>query len=193
MLCVGAKFIPFIPAVSIEAGVEVTVSHEKYWQMPGRREPARRGERASIWKEQQPMNRARISALLTSLMLAGAATPAAAESICKPVLAVKEGRFSPAQSMERVWSASVDVDASNCASSAGRFDIEFVRIKEYAPDLPFSEQFTWHPGRLEISLAFWADEAVLAYSIGYVAPHTCRKAAPAAEVGSPASVSVQGR
>jgi hypothetical protein len=120
------------------------------------------------------MHRARISALLTSLMLAGAATPATAEGICKPVLAVKEAQFSPAQSMQRVWSASVDVDASSCASSAGRFDIEFVRIKEHAPDLAFTEQFTWHPGPIEVSLMFWVDEAVLAYSIGYVAPCTCR-------------------
>jgi hypothetical protein len=43
-----------------------------------------------------------------------------------------------------------------------------------APDLPFTEQFTWSAGQIEVSVNFWADEAVLAYSIGAVAPCPCR-------------------
>ena len=58
------------------------------------------------------------------------------------------------------------VDASHCVTTSGRFDITFVRMKENAPDLPFTETFTWRPGRIEVSLDFWWDEAVLDQWIG---------------------------
>ena len=51
----------------------------------------------------------------------------------------------------------------------------FVRLKEMAPDLLFSEEFTWTPGKIEISAEFWLDEAVLDYWIGYVAMCPCRQ------------------
>jgi hypothetical protein len=54
------------------------------------------------------------------------------------------------------------------------FRHQLIRLKEMAPDLPFTEQFTWSPGQIEVSVNFWADEAVLAYSIGAVAPCPCR-------------------
>jgi hypothetical protein len=120
------------------------------------------------------MYQPRLSALFASLMLACGATQAAAQAICKPALAVKDVQFSPVQSLQRTWTAFLEVDASSCAGGSGQFDVDFIRIKEYAPDLPFTEQFTWHPGRIEISLQLWADEAVLGYSIGHVAPCTCR-------------------
>jgi hypothetical protein len=45
---------------------------------------------------------------------------------------------------------------------------QFRGLKEMAPDLLFSEEFTWSPGRIEISMDFWLDEAVLEYWIGHV-------------------------
>ena len=76
------------------------------------------------------------------------ATQAVAESACKPVLTVKEIRFSPIQQLQRIWTARLDVDASRCATSSGRFDINIIRLKETAPDLPFTEHFTWGPGEI---------------------------------------------
>jgi len=70
--------------------------------------------------------------------------------------------------------AALAVDASRCASTSGRFDLAFTREKENAPDLEFVERFTWKPGRIEVTVYFWRDEAVLDYSIGYVEPCTCR-------------------
>jgi hypothetical protein len=58
---------------------------------------------------------------------------------------------------------------SDCAGgNTGRFYINFVRIKEMAPDVLFSEQFTWRPGPIEVALDFWADEAVHDHWIGYI-------------------------
>jgi hypothetical protein len=73
-----------------------------------------------------------------------------------------------------VWSARVAVDASRCAAMSGRFDIEFTRLKETAPDLTFSEKFTWSPGQVDVSTMFWEDEGALDYAIAYVAPCECR-------------------
>jgi hypothetical protein len=71
------------------------------------------------------------------------------------------------------------VDASACATTFGRFEINFLREKEDAPELEFSERFTWKTGELrtgqiEVSIDFWIDEAVYEYSVGYVTPCGCR-------------------
>ena len=73
--------------------------------------------------------------------------PAMAVPLCKPALAFKEVRFSPVQpeTMERIWSATVSVDASPCATSPGRFEILFSRLKENAPEIDFTERFFWKP------------------------------------------------
>jgi len=114
------------------------------------------------------------SAMLAALMVAGGMKQAAAQSVCRPILALKDAQLSEVRSMHREWTARLDVDASRCTNHSGRFEINFVRLKETAPDLPFSEQFIWRPGTTQVSLFFWADEAVLAYSIGAVAPCVCR-------------------
>ena len=66
------------------------------------------------------------------------------------------------------------VDAAQCAATFGRFDINFVRLKETAPDLAFTERFAWAPGKVEVAVYFWADEAVFEYSVGHIAPCACR-------------------
>ena len=101
----------------------------------------------------------------------------AAGPLCTPVLAFKEAHLSGTQleTMERRWTALVSVDASRCASTTGRFEILFTRQKENAPETDFAEQLTWSPGLVEVSVDFWADEAVEAYRLGRVAACPCRE------------------
>jgi hypothetical protein len=113
------------------------------------------------------------TALAGVIVLLGA-TQAVGETLCKPALAFEEVRLSEMRGQQRTWTAVVTVDASSCAVASGRFYINFIRIKEMAPDTLFSQEFTWNPGRIEISVDFWADEAVLDYWIGYVGACACR-------------------
>lgn len=71
----------------------------------------------------------------------------------------------------------MSVDAAGCAAREGRFAIDFVRSKENAPDVTFSEGFTWTAGGLNVSAAFWEDEAPLAAFIAHVSPCSCREQA----------------
>jgi hypothetical protein len=101
---------------------------------------------------------------------------AAAAPLCKPVLAFKEVRFSEthAETMERHWTASLSVDASQCATTSGRFEILFSRLKENGPEVEFVEPFTWKPASVEVSVVFWADEAVEGYWLNRIASCPCR-------------------
>ena len=103
-------------------------------------------------------------------------TPALAAPLCKPVIGFKEVRFSPTQpeTMERTWSATLSVDASRCATTSGRFEILFSRLKENAPEADFTERFTWKAESVEVSVSFWADEAVEDYWLHNVAACPCR-------------------
>jgi hypothetical protein len=105
------------------------------------------------------------------------ASSAAAAPLCKPVLAFKEIRFSAVQpeTMERHWTASLSVDASQCATTSGRFEILFSRLKENGPEVEFVEPFTWKSGSMEVSVVFWADEAVEGYWLNRVASCPCRE------------------
>jgi hypothetical protein len=114
------------------------------------------------------------TASFAGIVAALAATQSLAAPLCTPELAITSAHLSEMRSMQRIWTARVAVDASPCATTSGGFFIRFVRLKEDAPDLPFAEAFTWHPGVIEVSTAFAADEAVLAYAIGYVRPCACR-------------------
>ena len=101
----------------------------------------------------------------------------AAGPACTPILAFRDVHFSAtqAETMERRWTALVSVDHARCASAAGRFEILFTRQKENAPETGFGEQFTWKPGLVEVSVDFWADEAVEDYRFGRVAACPCRE------------------
>jgi len=48
---------------------------------------------------------------------------------CKPIIALKSVQISQARDMKRGWSAILDVNASFCATSSGRFEIDFIREK----------------------------------------------------------------
>ena len=104
-------------------------------------------------------------------------TQAAAQQTCGPALAFKEVRFSEMQppTMERKWTAVSPVDASRCATTSGRFGIVFSRLKEAGLEIEFQEQFTWKPALVEVSIDFWADEAVEGYWLNNVAPCPCRR------------------
>lgn len=106
----------------------------------------------------------------------GLGLPAAAAPLCKPVLGFKDVRFSLTQpeTMERIWTAVLAVDASRCATVSGRFEILFSRLKENAPEIEFVEAFTWQPGTIEVSVNFWADEAVEGYWLRSIAACPCR-------------------
>jgi hypothetical protein len=110
--------------------------------------------------------------LVASLML-GVAAPARAGFACKPALAFKDVSFSKAQNQQRKWMATLTVDASRCAATAGQFEIAFVRLKEFGPDLFFTEKFGWTAGSVDVAANFWWDEAVQDYWIAEVEPCGC--------------------
>ena len=75
------------------------------------------------------MYRASISGLLTGVIGLTGVTQAVGQQTCRPALAFKEVQFSEMQhpTMERKWTAVVSVDASRCATTAGSFEIVFLR------------------------------------------------------------------
>lgn len=108
------------------------------------------------------------------ILLAFGATQGASRPVCKPVVSATQARSSDAVNQQRRWTAVLAVDASRCASSAGTFDIDFVREKETGPDLAFTQRFIWRPGPTEIALDLWWDESIRAYQVGDVTACPCR-------------------
>lgn len=123
------------------------------------------------------MYRSCLFALLAGSMGLISATQAVGQPTCRPAMAFKEVRFSQMRppTMERKWTAVLSVDASRCATTSGRFGIVFSRLKENAPEIDFEEQFVWSPASVEVSVGFWADEAVEGYRLTNVAPCPCRE------------------
>jgi hypothetical protein len=101
---------------------------------------------------------------------------AAGLQTCRPALAFKEVRFSEMQppTMKRKWTAVLSVDASRCATTSGRFGIVFSRLKENGLEIEFQEQFIWEPALVDVSVDFWADEAVEGYWLNNIAACPCR-------------------
>src|SRR3979411_2799284 len=117
------------------------------------------------------MYRSCIFGLLAGGMGLVGARQAPGQQTCRPALAFKEVRFSEMQppTMERKWTAVLSVDASRCATTSGRFGIVFSRLKENGIETDFQEQFMWKPALVEVSVDFWADEAVEGYWLNNVA------------------------
>ena len=112
---------------------------------------------------------------MCALAFAAADQAAASAPACRPVLTIKDVSF-PAMhlpAMERQWRATVAVDASRCATTAGYFEIGFLRAKEYSMDLEFREQFIWSVPAVLVGLDFWFDEAVEQYWIHSIQPCPC--------------------
>ena len=123
------------------------------------------------------MARFYVVGLLTGCMGLIGVTPAASQPVCKPVLAVQDVQFSKMQrpTMERKWTAVVTVDASRCATTAGYFEVGFLREKENGVELEFREQFIWSVPSAKIGVDFWADEAAERYWIDSVQACPCAR------------------
>jgi hypothetical protein len=123
----------------------------------------------------------RTALLAVGVCVIGDATAADASTACKPILsvqAVTQLRASPMPVQPWTWRATIVADSGFCATGAGNFEIDFIRIKENSKDLQFTERFRWQKGQFEVAVEFAPDEAVLAYRIGFVAPCVCSELPP---------------
>lgn len=122
------------------------------------------------------MHRPYLIALLAGGIALISVTQAIGQQTCRPALAVKQVRFSEMKppTLERNWTAVLSVDASRCTTTSGRFEIVFSRLKENGIEIEFHEQFTWRPDEVEVSVGFWADEAVERYWLANIAACPCR-------------------
>src|SRR5262249_11888130 len=119
------------------------------------------------------MRRSHPSLLLAGSLVMLGAMQAVAGELCKPVLSLRDVRMSEARSMQRTWTGVLVADASPCSTTSGPFEIEFTRLKETAPDLRFTERFTWTSGRSVVSIDVWWDEWVEDYRIARIASCPC--------------------
>ena len=94
---------------------------------------------------------------------------------CRPGLAFKEVRFSAMQ--PPTWSEN----GARCCRSMRRAarrrpdaSNRLLPAEGKRPEIEFQEQFTWEPALVEVSVDFWADEAVEGYWLHNVAPCPCR-------------------
>jgi hypothetical protein len=100
------------------------------------------------------------------------------EVTCKPLLAVKSVRDAHVFSIPitpRRWSATIITDLRFCAARSGSFEMDFVRIKENAPDLQFTERFRWSSEEFDVTMEMTPDEAIHEFRIGFIAPCVCRE------------------
>ena len=101
-----------------------------------------------------------------------------AEIACKPMLSfrnVREVRRPIPPLVPWTWRATIVADARFCATRWGGFEIDFIRIKEYSTDLQFTERLRWSAGQFDVSFELAADESILEYRIGFIAPCVCRE------------------
>ena len=96
---------------------------------------------------------------------------------CKHFLSTKAVRevraYTP--TLQWKWNATLNADNNHCATRSGNFEVDFVRIKENAPDLQFTQKFRWNQGQFDISMELTSDEAILDFRIGFIAPCVCRE------------------
>lgn len=120
--------------------------------------------------------------LLTVLLLAcpffeSGASSGHAAIACKPILSIKNVHEIRTSTMPApwIWQATISTGASYCATASGGFEIDFIRIKEYAPDMQFTERYVWSSGQFDVTVVLTADEAIHDYRIGFIAPCVCRE------------------
>jgi hypothetical protein len=119
------------------------------------------------------MYRSRILVALALGFVLSSVTQTMAQVDCRPSLTFKELKWSEPQNQMRKWTGVLSVDATRCKATSGPFEIKFIRLKEFGPDLLFTEKFLWSPGLVEVSLDFWWDESVDDYWIGDVLSCGC--------------------
>jgi hypothetical protein len=123
------------------------------------------------------LQRLAFTALLTSGFLGAIATGALSAITCKPILSIKyvrEMRRQMPQIQPWAWRATIMADTRYCATASGEFEIDFIRIKEYAPDIQFTEKYRWAPGQFDVTVELTMDEAIHKHRIGFIAPCVCR-------------------
>ena len=123
------------------------------------------------------LRRGALTSLLACALVASCATNALAAITCKPLLAIKNVRELRTSMRPHpwTWQATVVADASYCATRSGQFEIDVIRIKEYSPDVQFTEKYRWNAGQFDVSIELAADEAIEDYRIGFIAPCVCRE------------------
>jgi hypothetical protein len=115
--------------------------------------------------------------LLACAFAAPAATDALAAITCKPILSirnVRELRTANRPVQPWIWTATIVVDKTHCATAAGAFEIDFIQIKEYSPDVQYTERYKWTAGQFEVTLELAGDESIQDYRIGFIAPCVCQ-------------------
>ena len=122
-----------------------------------------------------PASRVLAALLIAAVMALPGRVSAFAAPECKPALSLTQYEFAPKRMSVRTWTARIAVDATHCASAAGPFNMDFVRGREEMPDQPFTQQFTWTPGQVEVSMNLQSDELLVDFSIGDVAACPCRQ------------------
>jgi hypothetical protein len=103
---------------------------------------------------------------------------ARSEIACKPLLSVvntREIRNAAQPALPWTWRATIATDLRFCATQSGPFEIDFVRIKEYAPDIQFTQRFRWAARQFDVSMELAADESIHQFRIGFIAPCVCRE------------------
>lgn len=122
------------------------------------------------------MYRPLISGIVAGALTLACLGPGAAQSLCRPQLAVTDVRFSAMipPTLKRAWTAIVTVDASRCqANSSGSFEIVFTRLSELGPDLDFRERYAWRPPSVKVTEDFARDEAVQRFRVENVTSCAC--------------------
>jgi hypothetical protein len=97
---------------------------------------------------------------------------------CKPMLSfknVREVRPAGKPIAPWTWKATIVADVTYCATRNGPFEIDFVQIKEYAPDRQFTEKLRWTAGQFDVLIELDASEAIVEYRLGFIAPCVCRE------------------
>jgi hypothetical protein len=123
------------------------------------------------------LRRLAVLSLLACAFVCSAAMGSLAAIACKPILSIKNVREirpsnMPIQSW--IWTATIVTDSSHCATASGSFEIDFIRIKEYAPDVQFTEKYRWTRGQFDVTVELAADESIQDYRLGFIAPCVCR-------------------
>src|SRR5262249_53202126 len=114
------------------------------------------------------------SILLAASLVTFGAMHAVAGELCKPALSLRDVRISAPRTSKRAWSGVFVADAPPASTPPGPSEIESPRLKETAPDLRFTERFTWASGRSEVSIDMWWDEWFEDYRIAHIAACPCR-------------------
>lgn len=104
--------------------------------------------------------------------------PAFGQPLCRPMIRLGNAHISAidAATMRRTWRATASIDASACKPrTGGRFDIDFVQLKENGPDLVSNRSFAWRTTPIEVAIDVAADEAIGKFWVGFVGPCACRR------------------